>query len=232
MISRRVALQCGLAGAVSLTVPAMSSAGFLNIKLVIVGPTAAGKTSALVSYTTNRFPGEYLPSAFDNFSANIMHRGQPVNYGLWDTPGSESYDRIRPLSYPGADVFALAYDVSRQGSLDEAVSRFSPELRHHSPQTPTLLLGLKADLRERDALRPELFVTPDAIDEAMSATGADDHAECSALTQDNLHRVFDRMVELAAGMEPEAPAPGRRPEQLPDRFRPVERLPNRPRGGG
>ena len=54
-----------------------------NLKLVVVGDRAVGKTSLLFTYTTNAFPEADILTVFQNYPANCFYQGAPFEIGLW-----------------------------------------------------------------------------------------------------------------------------------------------------
>ena len=178
------------------------------IKCVIVGDGAVGKTCAVITYATNVFPDSYVPTVFDNYSANIMVDGRPINLGLVDTAGQSDYDILRPISYPQTDVFIVAYSIESQSSFESVTEKWIPEIRHHCPNVPFILVGMKEDLRNDAATIEKLKQSNKTmISYAMGirlakTLGAVKFCECSALMRE-VKTVFDEVIRAA--IQPHAP---------------------------
>ncbi|CAN6208137.1 unnamed protein product, partial [Urochloa humidicola] len=179
---------------------AMASSASRFIKCVTVGDGAVGKTCMLICYTSNKFPTDYIPTVFDNFSANVVVDGTTVNLGLWDTAGQEDYNRLRPLSYRGADVFVLAFSLVSRASYENVMKKWLPELQHYAPGVPIVLAGTKLDLRED---KHYLLDHPGAVpvttaqgEELRKHIGATCYIECSSKTQQNVKAVFDAAIKV------------------------------------
>eukprot|EP00928_Gymnodinium_smaydae_P002518 TRINITY_DN10909_c0_g1_i1.p1 TRINITY_DN10909_c0_g1~~TRINITY_DN10909_c0_g1_i1.p1 ORF type:complete len:417 (-),score=50.64 TRINITY_DN10909_c0_g1_i1:194-1444(-) len=188
-----------------------------NVKCVVVGDNASGKTSLLITYTTNAFPEDYVPTVFDNYSANVMVDGKAVSLGLWDTAGQEDYDRLRPLSYPQTDVFLLVFSLTDRVTFENIRSKWHPEIQHHVPRAPCVLVGTKADERKAEGPRrrkserkksgagadtdSDAVVHDFEAEELAADIGAVAYVACSARRDEaSVRQVFDRAVR--AGMKP------------------------------
>ncbi|RMZ81102.1 hypothetical protein DV738_g2531, partial [Chaetothyriales sp. CBS 135597] len=177
-----------------------------TIKCVVVGDGAVGKTCLLISYTTNKFPSEYVPTVFDNYAVTVMIGDEPYTLGLFDTAGQEDYDRLRPLSYPQTDVFLVCFSVTSPASFENVREKWFPEVHHHCPGVPCLIVGTQVDLRDDASVREKLAkqkmspVRKEDGERMAKELGAVKYVECSALTQYKLKDVFDEAI--VAALEP------------------------------
>jgi Ras-related C3 botulinum toxin substrate 1 len=151
-----------------------------------------------------------------------MVDGKPISLGLWDTAGQEDYDRLRPLSYPQTDVFLICFSIVSPPSFDNVKAKvrnakatkrqeqdivwhskqWHPEIEHHAPGVPIILVGTKLDLRDDEGTKESLRqkkMAPIQYEQAISVAKeikAVKYMECSALTQRNLKSVFDEAIRL------------------------------------
>ncbi|KAJ8269897.1 hypothetical protein GJAV_G00108010 [Gymnothorax javanicus] len=114
---------------------------------MLVGDGAVGKTSMIVSYSTNGYPTEYRQTAFDVFSVLVQVDGVPVRLQLMDTAGQEEFDGFRSLSYAHIDVFLLCFSVVNPASFHNVTKTWVPEIRARNPSAPIVLVGTQSDLR-------------------------------------------------------------------------------------
>lgn len=80
-------------------------------------------------------------------------------------------------------------------------SQWYPEIEHHAPGVPIILVGTKLDLRDEPEVREQLRqrkMAPIQYEQAVQVAKeikAVKYLECSALTQRNLKSVFDEAIK-------------------------------------
>ena len=78
-------------GSMSAASGSTAGSSYEKIKCVFLGDGAVGKTSLIVSYTTNGYPSEYIPTAIDTYdvvvhvsiSTNMLQNVLYVYFGLY-----------------------------------------------------------------------------------------------------------------------------------------------------
>ena len=188
------------------------------IKCVVVGDGTVGKTCMLISYTTDSFPGEYVPTVWvatkwvlcqhlhlhqhwqnifhpwfrmvtgsnlrclthklitlwtkvaKYFNVSVQVRQLLCPDGVWrgaGLPGAVGHggpgglwQAPAPLLPPGmkcivilgtlnniaidyfqTDVFLICFSVVSPSSFENVTSKWCPEIKHHCPDAPILLIG-------------------------------------------------------------------------------------------
>ncbi len=92
------------------------------------------------------------------------------------------------------------------GTFANVNEKWVPEIKHHCPGVPFLLVGTQADLREDPGRLEQLSsenAAPTTVERGQQLArelGAVKYVECSALTGRGLKRVFDEAI-LAAVMD-------------------------------
>ena len=145
---------------------------------------------------------------FDNYTANVFVDGQAVSLDLWDTAGQDDYDRQRPLKYQDTDVFLLCFSVVSPASFANVADKWAPEIEHHCPGVPKILVGTKLDLRDSPAdverlnMKGKAPITQQQGESMRKQLGAVAYMECSALTQVGLKVIFDEAIRIVLFPEP------------------------------
>ncbi|UJR37771.1 hypothetical protein I4U23_030463 [Adineta vaga] len=174
-----------------------------HITCVIIGDCGVGKSSLVVSYTTNDFPTQYVPTAFDNYSVDVSVGTRLVHFDICDTGGKEQFSPLHGLCIPYSDVILLCFSVVNPSSFQNAITYWLSRARRSNSKIPIILVGTQMDLRsdlqtlltlDQQKLKPVTEKEARARAQQMHACS---YIECSSLTEKNLKTVFDTAV-LAA----------------------------------
>ena len=162
-----------------------------KIKCVVVGDDGVGKTSLLVTYRTDVFPGTSVPPSVQHFTANMMMENTPVSLELWDTIAGDEQKMQRKEIYSETDVFLVCFSLVDRESLNDISRKWVKEIKEHCSTTPFVVVGLKEDLKSERGTT-EATVSFEEAEQMSKRLGAVRYLECSALIHKHLAEVFEK----------------------------------------
>lgn len=126
------------------------------LKAVVVGETEVGKTSLCNRYYLKKFdPLTATTISASCIRSELVIEDEEVLLCVWDTAGQERFRSISPLYYRGSHVALIVIDLTNAHSLESA-ELWVKELREKGPpEIPLVVLGNKADLKERISISAE-----------------------------------------------------------------------------
>lgn len=127
--------------------PLMESLKATQIKTVMVGDAAVGKTSILARYTTGTFSPEVKPTIGAGCVEKcLIYNGAEYLLEIWDTAGQEDYRSLVPMYYHGARIIIIVADLTDSKTTTK-VKSWVDEIKERVGDSVVLALcGNKSDL--------------------------------------------------------------------------------------
>jgi len=119
----------------------------VQVKLVLLGEAAVGKSSVVMRFVNNEFQANKEPTIGAAFlTQKCRLEDRVLRYEIWDTAGQERFHSLAPMYYRNAQAAVVVYDVTKASSLEKAKSWVKELQRQANPNIVIALAGNKIDL--------------------------------------------------------------------------------------
>ncbi|KAH9857889.1 GTP-binding protein ypt5 [Lenzites betulinus] len=119
----------------------------VQVKLVLLGEAAVGKSSIVLRFVSNEFQPNKEPTIGAAFlTQKCRLEDRVLRYEIWDTAGQERFHSLAPMYYRNAQAAVVVYDVTKASSLEKAKTWVKELQRQANPNIVIALAGNKIDL--------------------------------------------------------------------------------------
>ncbi|UCE13307.1 MAG: GTP-binding protein [Candidatus Heimdallarchaeota archaeon] len=163
-------------------------------KILLLGEYRVGKSSMVLRYVENRFPGDYMATIGANFlvkTVNIPFEGKSFKVGLqiWDIGGHARSSQVGRVFFQGVSGALLVYDLTRKKTL-EKLPLWVEQLKRYSTESRMYLVGNKNDLVD------ERQISKEEGEDAKKQLDMINFFETSAKTGDHIQETFEDLAQL------------------------------------
>lgn len=175
----------------------ISSGKASSVKIVLVGPSNAGKTSIAKRFTTDQFD-EFqdmtVGSAFFSKQLQSQRHNASARVEVWDTAGQEKYRAMAPMYFRNAAGALLVFDQTSPASFEDCERVWLPELLPHMKNSTQFIVmcGNKCDSIDNSSPAVAQFLTKV---EAMCSSRGIKFFATSAKSGYNVNEVFNFLVD-------------------------------------
>jgi len=143
----------------------------IQVKLVLLGEAAVGKSSVVLRFVSNEFQANKEPTIGAAFlTQKCRLEDRVLRYEIWDTAGQERFHSLAPMYYRNAQAAVVVYDITKAASLEKAKSWVKELQRQANPNIVIALAGNKVDLVNSSSSSSAAASSSDAEDEPDDAT--------------------------------------------------------------
>ncbi|CCM00921.1 uncharacterized protein FIBRA_02967 [Fibroporia radiculosa] len=170
----------------------------VQVKLVLLGEAAVGKSSVVLRFVSNEFQANKEPTIGAAFlTQKCRLEDRVLRYEIWDTAGQERFHSLAPMYYRNAQAAVVVYDVTKASSLEKAKTWVKELQRQANPNIVIALAGNKVDLVQPS---PSVSGSPatESEDEADDATATPGENAGAASEPESLRQVPREEAEAYA----------------------------------
>ena len=161
----------------------------INLKILVLGDSAVGKTSLLLKYADGYFPTIYVATIGVEYKIKQINiNGLDINLQIWDTAGQERFRSITKNFMKGADGIMYVYDITEKGSFDN-LKNWIRQSEESTEGFKKIIVGNKSDL-EIDRKVPKEYLQKFCDDKKLKGV------EVSAKLGTNVSDAFECLAKM------------------------------------
>ena len=162
----------------------------IDVKIILLGDSAVGKTSIIGRYINNTFKENYSCTIQAEKKMKIINEDEntSLRLNIWDTMGQEKYKSVTRQYYHDSDGAIIVFDLTKRETFDNVKNWINDLRSYGSEDTNIIILGNKSDEKNKREISEE------EIKQQLNNDYF--YLEVSAKTGNNISLAFDKLKKL------------------------------------